>query len=442
MTLLRPSYATSYSVLAMFEHRPLGDAVSTQRGGGTPSRQVGAYWGGPIPWASVKDFAEGGSEILSTQEAITERGLRASASNLIPPGTPLVCTRMAVGRSAMAPMPTAINQDVKALIPSHGTDAAYLLRLLQYVQPKAEAAAVGSTVKGIRIQGYLSISVPWAPAVEQPLIVSILDILDTTIRQTEEIIDKLKQVKQGLLHDLLTRGIADNGELRLPQTEAPHLYKESALAWLPKAWVVKKLPDLALGALMNGVFKEPKRVGGGVPLVNVADLYRGQQIDLDRCERFAATDVERRRFGVVRGDIFFTRSSLKLEGIAQTSFVDDEPQDAVFECHVIRLRPDPAVAVPRFLKEWCVTTRARSHFMSHAKQVTMTTISQDGIGSLNCPVPPLAEQVEAVRRITALDRRVQLEGLSLQKFRLLKSGLTDDLLTGRVRVTALPPVPI
>ena len=178
-------------------------------------------------------------------------------------------------------------------------------------------------------------------------------------------------------------------------------------------------------------------MGSGVALVNVADLYRGQNVDLDRCERFAATSIERARFGVARGDIFFTRSSLKLEGIAQTSFVDDEPHDAVFECHVIRLRPNPALAVPRFLKEWCVAASARSHFMSYAKQVTMTTISQDGINSLQCPVPPLGEQVEAVRRITALDSRVKAEQETRDKSKALKSGLMDDLLTGRVRVTPL-----
>jgi hypothetical protein len=63
---------------------------------------------------------------------------------------------------------------------------------------------------------------------------SVLDTLDTAIHETEAIIAKLKAVKQGLLHDLLTRGIAANGELRPPQAEAPHLYKASPLGWIPK----------------------------------------------------------------------------------------------------------------------------------------------------------------------------------------------------------------
>ena len=74
------------------------------------------------------------------------------------------------------------------------------------------------------------------PDSEKILIAQVLDTLDTTIRQTEAIIEKLKQVKQGLLHDLLTRGIAANGELRPPQSQAPHLYKDSPMGWIPMTW--------------------------------------------------------------------------------------------------------------------------------------------------------------------------------------------------------------
>jgi len=71
------------------------------------------------------------------------------------------------------------------------------------------------------------------PLRQQQAIAEILDTLDTTIRQTEAIVEKLKQVKQGLLHDLLTRGIGANGELRPLQSQAPHRYKESPLGWIP-----------------------------------------------------------------------------------------------------------------------------------------------------------------------------------------------------------------
>src|SRR5690606_28997388 len=82
---------------------------------------------------------------------------------------------------------------------------------------------------------------------EQRAIAQILDTLDTAIRETEALIGKLKAVKQGLLHDLLTRGIDANGELRPPQSEAPQLYKESPLGWIPRGWEVVEVGEVLLG---------------------------------------------------------------------------------------------------------------------------------------------------------------------------------------------------
>jgi type I restriction enzyme S subunit len=52
-------------------------------------------------------------------------------------------------------------------------------------------------------------------------------------------------------------------------------------------------------------------------------------------------------------------------------------------------------------------------------------------------MPPVDEQVAAEAMVGGLERRVEREGGHLDKLRTLKHGLMDDLLTGRVRVTAL-----
>ena len=77
-------------------------------------------------------------------------------------------------------------------------------------------------------------------------IAEILDTLDTAIQATETVVMKLQAIKQGLLNnDLLTRGIDENGDLRPPQSEAPHLYRQTPLGWLPKEWEVDHLSSFA-----------------------------------------------------------------------------------------------------------------------------------------------------------------------------------------------------
>lgn len=272
----------------------------------------------------------------------------------------------------------------------------------------------------------------------QQKIARVLQTIDQAIEKTEALIDKYQQIKAGLMHDLFTRGIGPNGQLRPPRDQAPELYHETPIGWIPKEWDYCPISNLSIGGLINGVFKEPSRVGDGVPLINVADLYKGDCIELRACERFLATQTEEARFAALGGDIFFTRSSLKLEGIAHANFLEWSSEPAVFECHVMRLRPDVRKVVPKILKEWCQGEYARRHFMAYAKQVTMTTISQDGIRGLLCPAIPHAEQERAVEVICSAERRLRSECLFVQKLYQKKAGLMHDLLTNKTEVQIKP----
>ena len=101
----------------------------------------------------------------------------------------------------------------------------------RYVE--VHATGTSGTMKNLPKSKLLSLPVRYPPEEEQIRIAQILDTLDTAIQETEAIIAKLKAVKQGLLHDLLTRGIDANGELRPAPEDAPQLYKQSPLGWMP-----------------------------------------------------------------------------------------------------------------------------------------------------------------------------------------------------------------
>ena len=109
--------------------KKLGDLVSIT-GGGTPDRSNEAFWGGDIPWVTVKDFKS--LEIAGAIEHITALGLKNSAANLIPAGSIIVPTRMALGKAAINTIPVAINQDLKALyvLNPQMVDRDYLFRYL------------------------------------------------------------------------------------------------------------------------------------------------------------------------------------------------------------------------------------------------------------------------------------------------------------------------
>lgn len=328
-----------------------------------------------------------------------------------------------------------LNQHIFKVSPKEGTNPDWLFYALDTVRQRVERSAHGgSGLVHVRRGDLLAYDVLTPPPTEQRRIAAILDTIDEAIRRTEQVIEKLKQVKKGLLHDLLTRGIDENGELRPHPDEAPQLYKDSVVGRIPSGWEVQVLGDISVGGVSNGVFKQPSRVGRGVPLVNVSDLYGEFGVDLSACELFDAVSAECSRFGVKRGDIFFTRSSLNLIGIAHCNILRDIPDKAVYECHLMRLCPESSVAVSEYIALWCRAPFARAFFMARAKQTTMTTIAQPDILPLPVPVPPLPEQKEAVGRFDAPNNRIGVQQTVVDKLRLLKTALMDDLLTGRVRV--------
>lgn len=333
--------------------------------------------------------------------------------------------------------PSYLNQHLFKVVPREDAAIGYVHHLLDHVMDRLAGMSHGTTMRHIKRGDlhHFDVSVP--PASEQRRIAAILDTLDEAIRRTEQVIEKLNQMKQGLLHDLLTRGIDDNGELRPPPEEAPHLYKDSPLGRIPRRWEVEQLGGLSRGGISNGVFKEPARVGSGAPLVNVLDLYQGFGVDLTACERFAATTPELARFGVRTGDIFFTRSSLNLQGIAHCNVLRGDGGNAVYECHLMRVHPDDARSDSAFLALWCRSPFARSFFMGRAKQTTMTTISQPDIYPLPVPMPSMLEQKGVVECLDGVLDRETDEKQYLAKLAHAKRGLMDDLLTGRVRTVSV-----
>lgn len=150
----------------------LGDLALTITGGGTPPKNNLAYWGGSIPWASVKDMKE--LKFLDdTEDHITEEGLKNSSSHLISPGRIIVCTRMGLGKVAINRIALAINQDLKALELPKEVNPDFFLILYR----TREVKGTGTTVSGIKQDQLLALPAVLPPLDEQSRIVAKVDEL-------------------------------------------------------------------------------------------------------------------------------------------------------------------------------------------------------------------------------------------------------------------------
>lgn len=212
-------------------------------------------------------------------------------------------------------------------------------------------------------------------------------------------------------------------------------YKQTEAGVIPEEWEVAQISSLLAAPIQNGVFNEPSRKGHGFRLINVIDLYGRFPLEAAGLERFAADKDEISRFAVRSGDVFFTRSSLTAEGIAMCNVYEGDDEDPiVFDCHIIRVRPNVTRVHPLFLARSCGSREARRHLVINAKTTTMTTIDQSVIARLPVPLPSIPEQraiAEALRDVDAL-----LDGMDrlIAKKRDLKKAAMQELLTGQTRL--------
>lgn len=265
---------------------------------------------------------------------------------------------------------------------------------------------------------------------EQRAIAQILDTLDTAIRETEALIVKLKAVKQGLLHDLLTHGIDTNGQLRPPQSEAPQLYKESPLGWIPREWEVLRLDRVAARGSGHTPSKDVLSYwNGGVKWVSLADSNRLDQIYIHE------TDKEISELGIANSS-----AVLHPEGTVILSRDAGIGKSAILGCDMAVSQHFMAWRCGEKLNNlflYFYLQREKPKFEAIAIGSTIKTIGLPFFKRYEVAVPPRREQDQAAAILMETEQGLAAHDAELEKLRQQKIGLIDDLLTGRVRVTPL-----
>jgi type I restriction enzyme S subunit len=184
---------------------------------------------------------------------------------------------------------------------------------------------------------------------------------------------------------------------------------------IPKHWRWVTLGELAIVGPNNGVFKRRQDFGRGVRLVNVADLYKSLKLNISNLERVQVTDSELKKYEVLKGDLFFCRSSLKREGIGWCCYAGEITEPTVYECHVMRIRPNPEIADSKFIAYYWQHPDVRNEIITKAKTATMTTMNQSDLSKVIIPLPPLPEQKRIAEVLDKADTLREKRRLALQK---------------------------
>jgi type I restriction enzyme S subunit len=283
--------------------------------------------------------------------------------------------------------------------------------------------ASGSTRFGLPIGAIESVEILTPPKQEQTQIATILSTIDRAIEQTEALIAKQQRIKTGLMQDLLTKGIDENGNIRSEET---HEFKDSPLGRIPVEWEVVTTGQVTK-SLVPGRDK-PDLDGGGVPWITIPDI-EGMYLDLPKSGLSLSLNA-----------IKVANARLMPKGTVLMSCVGEFGIATITECDAVANQQlHGFICDQSILPEWLIAqiNASGNRIDNMATQTTIKYLNKNGCESILITLPSLKEQVKIISILDNINDLFEKQKKSLNKLRSLKTGLMQDLLTGKVRVTDL-----
>jgi len=298
-------------------------------------------------------------------------------------------------------------------------------------QGELERVATGTTNSHVRVtpKETLNWKIAHPLLSEQRRIAEILDTIDEAIQKTEVIISKLKSMKQGLLHDLLTRGLDKNGKFRDPKAH-PEQFKDSPLGRIPKEWHTTKLAKLVIRAEYG--ISVSLEDNSGIPVLRMNNLVAGE---VDLSELKYSKSREASNLLLNPRDVLFNRTN-SMKHVGRTAIWRGQLEGISFASYLVRIVPDYSKLIPEYLNLWLnsqstqILIRKYATPSVHQVNINPTNLQKADI-SLSQSVE---EQYTIVDAADAHDARIRTEEQYRDKLKLQKKGLMHDLLTGKVRV--------
>ncbi len=271
------------------------------------------------------------------------------------------------------------------------------------------------------------------PLPEQTAIANFLDDktakIDRAIAQKEKLITLLKERKQILIQEAVTKGLDKNVKM-----------KNSGVEWIgeiPEHWEVKALRFI--GSTQNGISAGAEYFGEGFPFVSYGDVYKNIELPVFVDGLAKSTDGDRENYSVREGDVFFTRTSETIEEIGFSSTCLKTIDNATFAGFLIRFRPRPKFLEPTFSKYYFSSKLHRAFFVKEMNLVIRASLSQELLKKLPVLLPPLHEQRLIASHIETqsakIDRAIGLQEQQIEKLKVYKSVLIDSAVTGKIKIT-------
>jgi type I restriction enzyme, S subunit len=406
----------------------LGSYIEVIRGASPRPKGDPRYFGGDIPWISIKDInSEPGKYLTRTMEGVTEDG--AEKSRLLEAGTLILSNSGSVCIPKILGIPGCIHDGFVAF-PSLEFDIDYFYHLFDWMRPSVIAKhRQGVTQVNLNIEIVKSFEIPLPPLNEQKRIADRLDLLLTRIDKAKTHLDRipplLKRFRQSVL------AIATSGKLTEDWREANGLD-------FTKMW--KYAPVSSVGEVFLGRQRSPKNHHGENmrPYMRAANItWQGWNLSDINEMNFDEKDFE--RYKLKFGDVLINEGSGSADEVGKPAIWRSEVEDCCFQNTLICVRPYKPIS--EYLYFIFLNAAVSKAFVEETQGVNIYHIGKERFAAFIIPVPPPEEQAEIVRRVEALFAKADRLEAQYKTARQQTDRLTPALLAKAFRGQLVPQDP-
>jgi len=322
------------------------------------------------------------------------------------------------------------------VISSEKTNTQYLYYfLLHQIEFINSNLFTGSGLKHLRKKDFkkLFLKIPESKS-EQTRIAQILSTADKAIAQTEALIAKYQRIKTGLMHDLLTRGIDEHGRIR---SKATHRFVVKNGIEVPEEWEVLEIGEIT------------EHVGSGITPKGGSNVYGHEGILLIRSQNvlvgefnlddvaFITPEINQR---MLRSELQDLDVLLNITGasIGRSHFVPINFPKSNVNQHVCALRiKNKSVGKSLFVSSFLNSYEGQKQIKRLLGASNREGLNYQQIREIKIPIPKLDDDTEYQNIyfvLSSINKKMETLKTNWKKLHSLKTGLMQDLLSGRVRV--------
>lgn len=289
---------------------------------------------------------------------------------------------------------------------------------LDYISNEMHSQKNGSAFSHITKGGMENHKIALPPIEEQQKIAEILSTVDETIETTEQLLEKKKELKKGLMQQLLTKGI---GHTNLVKT---------IIGEIPESWSVLEIQDIAV-KVTDGEHKTPARTTSGELLLSARNIKNGM-LDLSKVDYVSKEELEKitKRCHPEEDDILISCSGT----VGRVCVVPNIPKFGLVRS-VALVKVDKSTTNSSFLMYALQSPNLQKQMKLNQSQLAQANLFLRDINKLKIPFPTFEEQKKIAQILSSIDEQIKCYENEKERLQEIKKGLMQQLLTGKIRVT-------